>query len=78
MDIVLCVIAVIVVVTATLRGYALGRDYAYSQISSGVLMIANTEANEEPYMLLSLHEPVDQVAEKKYVIFRVDSENYSP
>ena len=77
MDIVLCVIAVIVVVIATLRGYSLGRDYAYSQMASGILMIANTEVDEEPYMLLSLHEPADQVAEKKYVIFRVDSENYS-
>ena len=58
-------------------GYRRGMDHAYSNVASGVLIVANAEIDEEPYMLLNLDETASQIAERHYVIFKVDSTHYS-
>ena len=44
--------------------------------SIGTLRVDQSDPTEQPYLFLELDKPVESVINKKYVVFRVNKENF--
>lgn len=50
----------------------------YKRHCAGTLRIDTSDPNESPYLFLELAEPIEIIASKHDVSFRVDLESYLP
>ncbi|GHV42291.1 hypothetical protein FACS189490_10960 [Clostridia bacterium] len=45
---------------------------------SGLLRIANSKIDKEPYLFLELKEDISSISSKKHVIFAINTQNFIP
>lgn len=58
-------------------GYVISRSVLHLK-TIGKLRLANSDPDEEPYLFLELSKDISMICKKKYVVLRINSNDFIP